>query len=231
VVNKTSRDWLHAQFHVYLKDKKGQTLTTSKGSSVTYALVFGVSTLYKGLTGHFESDRRAFTPSKFTDFYIEFTQPNSTFRLEYVFNLVTPRENSSPAFSDETISVVFGPSEQQIAFQLQNRTTYPIRLNWDQMAYVDFDGSSHRVIHEGVRFIQRNAPQPQTIIPPYANVEDFLYPADRVSWGTATGRWLEYPMWPSIPSAGQKFAVFLPIEVNGTIKNYLFTIKVADVQF
>ena len=236
VLNNTSRDWRQAWFHVYLKDKKGQTVPMFKGGRVSYTLNVIVSNLHKGQAGNFTS-RVEFPllppPDKFTDFFLDFDDPNSKFNLEYVFNLITPRENSSPAFSDDTISIIFRPSNQQIAFQLQNRTMYPITLNWDQMSYVDFDGSSHRIIHEGVRFIQRNAPQPQTVIPPSANITDFLYPADRVEWGSSQGinAWLEHPMWPFIPYAGQKFAVFMPIEVNGIVKNYLFTVKVAEVRY
>jgi hypothetical protein len=111
------------------------------------------------------------------------------------------------------------------------QSSYPIRLDWDQMAYVDLDGSSHRVIHKGVRLMQKDAPQPPSTVAPGSSVEDFLYPSDKVSWDSSIGEWMEAPIWPSMQSPGQTFGIFMPIAVNGNVKNYLFTIKIADVQF
>jgi hypothetical protein len=167
VVNNTTRSWKYAQFHVYLKDKKGKFLTL-RYTTQNYSLVAGVRNLAKGQTGRIEASPAPSylaVPGKFSDFDIEFNPTNSDFLFNYVFTLVTPRERPSPAFDDDTLSIAFSPSNQQITFQLQNRSGFPIKLDWDQMAYVDFDGSSHRVIHQGVRLIQRDAPQSPTVVP------------------------------------------------------------------
>ena len=234
VVNNTTRSWKYAQFLVYLKDKKGKFLPLSPYGSEPYSLVTGVKNISKGQTGQVETGAAPSfqpVPGKFTDFEVQFNPTNSDFAFNYVFTLVSPRENSSPVFDDDTISLVFVPSNQQIVFQLQNRSASPIKLDWDQMAYVDFDGSSHRVIHQGVRLIQRDAPQSPTVVAPYSSVKDFLYPSDRVSWNSTISEWMEEPIWSSIPTVGQKFGVFMPIEVNGATKNYLFTMKVSEVQY
>jgi hypothetical protein len=233
VENKTSRSWKYVQFLVYVKDKNGKYLKREYDPE-HYSLIAGVRSLSKGQAGQIEPREPLLylgVPGKFTDFEIQFNETNSDFFFSYVFALVTPHENPAPAFNDDTMSITFNPSNQQIAFILKNLTGFPIGLEWDKMAYVDFDGSSHRVIHQGVRLMQKEAPQPSTTVAPGSSVEDFLYPSDRVSWNSTISEWIEAPMWPSIPSPGQKFGIFMPIDINGTIKNYMFTIKVADVQF
>ena len=233
LTNKTTRTWRPAQFLVYLKDKNGKYLTLQY-STEHYSLITTVNNLSKGQSQSFSAAAPMVylaVPGKFTDFDIEFNETNSHFLFNYVFTLVTPIEKSSPAFDDGIISVVFSPSNDQIVFLLRNQTESPIRLDWDQMAYVDFDGSSHRVIHQGVRLMQKEAPQPPSTVAPGSSVQDFIYPSDRVSWNSTISEWMQAPIWPSIPSPGQQFGIFMPIEVDGKTKNYQFTIKVADVQF
>jgi hypothetical protein len=147
----------------------------------------------------------------------------------YVFALVKPKESDRLALEDDSIRIAFAVVESQIQFSLQNKTESPIEINWDQSAFIDFSAQSHRVIHAGIKWNDREKPQAPAIVPPTARISDIIYPADYAEWSGSD--WLHKPVVPPAELAykGQTFSVFMPLKINGEVKNYLFTIKVADV--
>jgi hypothetical protein len=147
----------------------------------------------------------------------------------YVFTLARPRESEELAFEDKLIRIAFAVVESQIQFSLQNITDSPIEIGWDQSAFIDFSGESHKVIHSGIKWIDREKPQAPTTVPPTARISDIIYPADYAEWSGSD--WLHKPVLPraELSYKGQTFSVFMPLKINGEVKNYLFTIKVADV--
>ena len=64
---------------------------------------------------------------------------------------------------------------------LNNKTDNPIKIDWNQVSYVDISGMSHRIIHSGVKYIGRENPQSPTIIPPTAKIADIVFPTDRTT--------------------------------------------------
>ena len=60
----------------------------------------------------------------------------------------------------------------QLNFCLTNKSGYSIKLPWDDMAYVDEDGKTMRVIHSGIRLVDRNAAQAPTVIPKNATSDE-----------------------------------------------------------
>lgn len=124
------------------------------------------------------------------------------------------------------------PANKQLAFSLKNKTDNPIKVDWNQLSFVDTDGKAHKIMHQGVRFMERDRQQPATTIPPGASVEDFVYPSDEVrligsSWSTPM-------LFPEAPKAaafkGKSFSLFMPLEINGETKNYNFVFTIEDIQ-
>jgi hypothetical protein len=109
-------------------------------------------------------------------------------------------------------------------FSLENKTELGIVLPWDKISYVDWSKGSHRVLHEGVRLIDRDKPQADSTVAPSARLDDFIYPSDYVD--------SEKPILPLLdPSAavGATFSVFMPLEIKGHEKDFFFTFKVERV--
>ena len=79
----------------------------------------------------------------------EVRQPESA-EDRYGNVVVTPvEEDGHPgfAFEDDLIRIVWFTSPSGFEFVLQNKTEHSMKLPWDEGAYVDAAGVSHRTIH------------------------------------------------------------------------------------
>jgi len=130
-------------------------------------------------------------------------------------------------------------SPYRLSFLLANHTDRSIRIIWDEAAYVDANGVSHRVIHEGVKYIDRSASQPPSVVPPNSEIHDSIIPVDHVYFMSGQyGGWGELPLLPvsayskkhmeSIVEqyVGKTLRVLLPIELQNVVVDYIFTFRI-----
>jgi hypothetical protein len=154
--------------------------------------------------------------------------------VEYRFAMVKPTENESLTYDDATLNVVFGISRKSVNFTLRNKTESPLKIDWNQWAYVDVEGKSHKVLHKAIAYKDKETSLPPSSVPPTAALEDLIMPTDYVAWSNLEGGFLALELLPYSPAAstfiGKTVSVFMPIEVNGNVKNYLFSFKVKDAQ-
>jgi hypothetical protein len=232
VVNHTGRNWIAAHFYIDLIDPPGGVIgkppmthscrfETSIKDGEEKALAFN-----RGMTLPPSTKKGAFTLARY-DISLE----GGSYAVEYSFALIKPAESQELKFEDQALSIGFLIVKPQITFQLVNKTDQPIKIDWIQVSYVDTSGSAHKVTHGGVRIIDRNSALPPTSIPPTAKVEDFIVPTDAIS--LQSGKWETNDLLPQGPVAkaleGKTFSLFMPLEVNGAVKNYLFTFKITKV--
>lgn len=226
IQNETGQTWTTLIFRPDLKDKRGRTINWNadsfvysrieKGSSEKFAYQFNGDIDTKSLGVNRVLMMGGFVPTA------------------YKFSLVSPKVQPTPFFEDEFIAVKLAPSEEQLGIAIQNKMQdQPIKIDWNQCSYVDASGKSERIIRQGIRLIDRNALMPPTLIPPGASIQDVIIPSGNVNMSEITHKWSMRPMLPDLPSGaklkGTTFSVFIPIEVNGTTKNYMFTLKITDV--
>ncbi len=122
---------------------------------------------------------------------------------------------------------------------------------WNNASYICEKGESHKVIHSGVKYINRNEPQKPLVIKEKEEIMDFIFPADYVNYSTE--RWIERPSigrgWeekPLLPNSkrggdpqefledaksyiGKTMKVLLPIKSEDVTYSYIFTFEVKDV--
>ncbi|MFY9125207.1 MAG: hypothetical protein WAO59_08170 [Bacteroidales bacterium] len=145
------------------------------------------------------------------------------------------------SYEDDMIKIVWLPLSTQFSFTLQNKTDHSIKIIWDEAAYVDPNGSSGRVMHAGVKYIDRNNPQPPTVIVKNAIIDDMIVPTDNIYYVSGQyGGWRIKPMLPNRANTqeelnaltqqyiGKEVRVLLPLEIQGTVNEYIFTFKVED---
>lgn len=145
------------------------------------------------------------------------------------------------SYEDDMIKIVWLPLSTQFGFTLQNKTDHSIKIIWDEAVYVDPNGSSGRVMHAGVKYIDRNNPQPPTVIVKNANIDDMIVPTDNIYYVSGQyGGWRTKPMLPNRANTqeelnaltqqyiGKEVRVLLPLEIQGTVNEYIFTFKVED---
>jgi hypothetical protein len=143
----------------------------------------------------------------------------------YSFKMTGPVESDGLSIDNAWGAISFKIYRALIAFSLQNKGTEPIRIDWDKVSFVNPDGVASRVMHSGVRFIERDRPQPPTIVPPGARITDELLPTNRVQYGRG---WDVVPLLPTKGHAvcGESFSVFMPLEVGHREENNSFVFRI-----
>lgn len=84
------------------------------------------------------------------------------------------------SFKDGLIKIIWLPTASQFNFVLTNKTSHSIKINWDEAVYVDESGMSKRVIHSGVKYVDRSNPQPLTVVARGATISDMVFPSDNI---------------------------------------------------
>ncbi|MGH7391531.1 MAG: hypothetical protein ACREM3_19030, partial [Candidatus Rokuibacteriota bacterium] len=156
-------------------------------------------------------------------------------------------------FEDEMVRILWFPTSTNVAFVLNNKTDHSIRIVWNDAAFVDASGISHRVMHEGVKYADRNNPQPPSVIVRRGSVKDFILPTTNVHWvegyysryTSIPGRWSHMPLLPNSQVGGdpeklrstaqglvgKTYQVLLPLQIEDVVNDYIFTFKVDRVEF
>jgi len=170
---------------------------------------------------------------------------------------VKPAEGSKYLYEDQLLSAVFYVTQNRINFQFQNKTDHSLKIIWDETAFIDQTGKSGRVAHQGVKYVDRNASQPPSVVPAHGTLEDFVLPTDRVyyregyygQYFSNPGGWEELGLlqpssgllasndttslaeFRSLASSnkGKRFGLLMPIEIEGVANEYTFWFEIQNV--
>jgi hypothetical protein len=130
-----------------------------------------------------------------------------------------------------------------------------MKLIWDETIVIEPDNSSTKVMHDGVKYADRNAAMPSSVIPKHGKLEDVATPTNRIAWkdgyGTIPGKWENsgvFPWYKWIYKAdgssitykddiepfyeqgkaniGKKIGLMIPLEIEGVKNEYTFWFEV-----
>ena len=117
-----------------------------------------------------------------------------------------------------------------------------MKINWDEMVYVDETGTAQRVMHAGVKYTDRNMSQPHSIIPKNSTITDIVLPTTKVNLDyTSTmlfgspATWKEQPLFPSYSSYDEakasgifdkKVRIVFPIIIQDVQNEYIFEFQI-----
>ena len=160
--------------------------------------------------------------------------------IQYRFTMLKPMPSDALTFEDSSLAFKFLIDPGGIGCSIRNNTADPISINWNVVSYVDASGDAHKVIHSGIRLVDKEATQSPTLIPPTARINETLFPTDLIKSGSQ-GLFQE-PLWPSTGHVskdqsglkaleGSTFSVFMPIETAGKTTNYSFVFKIVSVMY
>lgn len=150
-------------------------------------------------------------------------------------------------FDDSLVRITLAPITDGFAFRLENKTLHSIRIVWDDAAIVDPAGESGRVLHSGVKYVDRNSSQPPTVVVAKGFVTDIVVPTSNVTYSSgAYGGWHTSPFLPRPPMVsanreailsdlrerytGKSVKLLLPLQIEGFTNDYLFTFSILGVQ-
>ncbi|MCG6534923.1 MAG: hypothetical protein L7F78_09580 [Syntrophales bacterium LBB04] len=153
-------------------------------------------------------------------------------------------------FEDEMARIKWRPASADIGFVINNKADRPVKIVWDEAQFIDEKGVSHRVIHSGIGYEERNGSHPPTIIDARGTLEDFVHPADyfkreELSGGKSykqQGYWKRAPFLPTQikgtaeelrkraePFAGKTFQVILALQIDDVRNDYVYTFRINKV--
>lgn len=140
-------------------------------------------------------------------------------------------------YEDDYMRIVWYVDLKQFNFSLTNKSSHSMKINWDDISYVDINGSAGRVIHAGVKYNEKSNAQAPTTIPRRASINDMVVPSDNIFYNQYTG-WLTkflFPLHYTEQSAldanapkyvGKEMVILMPIEIEGVRNEYMFIFKV-----
>lgn len=156
-----------------------------------------------------------------------------------IVNYLDDEDNISKyKYEDDFVDMVWYVTDKRFMFDLKNKTKYPIKINWDEVTYVDPNGEAKRVIHEGVKYVNRNETQAITTIPRGAKVSDFLVPSDNIVQGDYG--WYEANIIPVSFSTrekaeqsldkykGKKMSIMMPLQIENVQNDYMFEFEIGN---
>jgi len=234
--NNSTRAWRILQFILTLRDKSGKELTDDLGGLNRQLSINNLGKAETKPLGNFTGSEslKLFGVRKVEDFDVQLDAKQSYYDSHPIFVLTQPVPSKTLTYEDDAISIAFIITNEQLEFTLSNKTQEPQSINWDEVSYVDLSGTAHRVLHKGVKLVDRDKPQSPTVIPPGARIDDLIEPSDSVQWSSVINDWEHDPLLPPsqriVDFKGKTFGAFLPIEIDGKKKNYTFTIRIDDVQ-
>lgn len=146
---------------------------------------------------------------------------------------------SKISYEDDLIQIVWLPLSTKFSFNLKNKTDHSIKIIWDEAVYVNENGSSGRVMHSGVKYVDRTNPQPPTVVVKNATIDDIIVPTDNIYYISGQyGGWRTNPLFPNkaatqdeLNNLSQNYinktvSVLLPLQIEDTVNEYLFKFKV-----
>ena len=158
---------------------------------------------------------------------------------------VTQIEETGPdisLFEDGLVKIVWTPTAYDAAFELTNKTDQPIKILWDNAMFIDETGTHHRAVHADVDRSEADEFQEPALVEPNGKYKDAIFPAG--SYVYRSGNWHKKPIFPTLSISrqadsmeqeaseyiGKSFQVILPLEVDNTANEYIFTFKVSNVE-
>lgn len=142
-------------------------------------------------------------------------------------------------YEDDYIDIIWYVGMKQFNFTLKNKSNHSLKIYWDDISYVDVNGQVGRVMHSGVKYIDRNTSQPSTTVPKGASISDLLLPTDNVYFVSGQyGGWRESYLIPCVyktPEAfnaeassyvGKKLTIVMPIMIENVQNDYTFTFNI-----
>jgi hypothetical protein len=143
------------------------------------------------------------------------------------------------SFEDGMIKIILFPASTQFALLLTNKTSHSIKVIWDEAVYVDESGMSQRVMHSGVKYIDKNNSQPPTIVVRGATISDVVLPTDNIYYEKGKyGGWRESPLLPDMSYdrpeierqasglIGKTVQILLPIKIEDVVNEYVFVFSI-----
>ena len=148
-------------------------------------------------------------------------------------------------YSDKYIGITWTYNTTQFEFKLKNISGHTLKINWDDVTFMDYAGNISRVMHKGVKYIERENPQGSISIPNEGILQDIILPNSNVYFskglsGYIPAQWKQKAIIPCYFNnkndmekeianktwIGRTVSILFPIEIEGKKNDYNFEFTV-----
>jgi hypothetical protein len=225
VRNNTQHDWSTVMFTVSVFDQEGKQLRPRMADLAVFGLGVGETKPMDGRILGINAKKVARVALQVAD--------TSTTKPRFTLRIVKPQSRPDLTMEDERVELRLVVVEQGLQIVLRNKGNVPILLDWNSASFVDFEGKAFRVIHSGVKLVDRDSPQVPSVIPPGASIEDMVVSFDRIRNDPPVGLhvrpFLGYGDAAAMALKGRTFGLLLPLVVEGKTDNLMVTVLVENV--
>lgn len=141
-------------------------------------------------------------------------------------------------YEDDYIDIVWVVGDKKFLFELTNKSGHTLKINWDDISYVNCSNSTGRVMHSGVKYSERNNSQPASMVPKGASLTDVLIPTDNVYYSNFYKDWDQKYLIPCVYKSkadrlagapayiGKTMTILMPIMIENVQNDYTFTFSI-----
>lgn len=131
-------------------------------------------------------------------------------------------------YEDNIMSIIWHGTNKEFIFSLKNKSDNSLKIIWDEASFINEKNEPSRIIHQGIKYINANDPQPPTIVPKGTVLNDLIAPVNRIHLGEYTKSWyqddlIENSRRHNKQLGGKNVKILLPIEIKGVVNEYIFT--------
>lgn len=91
-----------------------------------------------------------------------------------------PHTTESMYYEDNTIAIKWSKGIDKMIFILHNKSNRSISINWNNSSWVGTDLKAEKFMHSGVKYINKDEEQANTIIPPNSRIDEIVLPNSSV---------------------------------------------------
>jgi hypothetical protein len=228
VKNATPYEWLGTEFTVLLFKQDGTPLLKKGYRGEDEQIFIGADRLTPG------EEKKVIVSSWGVKGIKDLARVELKVSRAFTVRVVKPAKVEGLKVDHAAASIDFSfADEDGISFSLTNKLDAPIQIDWNATSYVDTTNEAQRVMHSGVKFIDRDKPMVPTTIPPGAAAKDIMIPISNVNYSSGAGAgwrtralfgdWIygHVPMKP-----GGTFSVLLALVVDGKTQHVYTTFEV-----
>lgn len=143
-------------------------------------------------------------------------------------------------YQDKFIDITWFYNRNSLDFKLYNKTDYPIKIDWNEVSYIDYDSLTKKIVHKDVNLVDMSKFMPCSMIPRKSYIEECIIPTNKIGFVPDYG-WVNGEFLPStfkennkkiddIASTfvGKHLMVLLPIYIEDVRNDYLFVFKITS---
>ena len=134
------------------------------------------------------------------------------------------------SYEDEIMKITIHGDATKFNFILENKTTYTLSFPWERAIFVDMLGYTSKVMHNGIKYSEKESSLPASTIIRGAKLKDVAIPTENVNYSESLKEWTVGSMYPQEPTDElYKVQLMLPIQVKDVVNDYIFSFDIRYV--